>query len=320
MMIGSTIIKMRYEEQEELIKEQSQEIAELKAMVQSLMLRISELEHNKNSKNSATRPSEDPNRKKHIKSLREKSDKKPGGQLGHKGHTKKMIDTPNEIIDHKPQYCEHCSHPLSGKIELARRKQVVDIPPIEVICTEHSVYSGICACCQKKTTSPFPEGVKGNVSYGPNIEALTLYMNVRQYMPYEGMQELFRQVFHVDISQGRLVNFIKRAALKAAPVYEHIHIKLLIEQSKCVGSDETGCAVNGQRHWYWTWQNEEMTYIVASPTRGFATVEQELPRGLPNTILVSDCLAPQLKQSCKAHQICIAHLYRDLNFLIEKEM
>jgi transposase len=317
MMIEFTIIQMTHEQKDQIILELSNELKELKALVQIQMLRISELEHKKNSKNSSI-PSSQDNTRRRQKSLREKSDKQIGGQFGHKGRTKKMIANPAYEIEHKPNFCCHCRTGLQSSLKLEGRRQVIDIPPIKAEYTEHRIYSCVCQNCGEKTTTTFPEGIKGNVSYGPNIEAMAVYMNVRQYMPYQRLQEFFKQLLDIQISQGTFVSFIKRAAKKALPAYDQI--KRLIEQSSCVGSDETGCTVNGHTHWYWTWQNEKLTYIVASDSRGFATVQREFPQGLPNSILVSDCLAAQLKQDCKAHQICIAHLYRDLNYLIEKKM
>ena len=308
---------MTLQELERIVKEQSQRIAMQKALIETLMSRISELEHKKNSKNSSVSPSQDPNRKRQ-KSLRNKSGKKPGGQRGHKGSTKKMVSNPDQVVDHKPEYCRNCRSRLEGSLQLQGRRQVIDIPPIKPEYTEHRIYSSVCQCCAHKTSSEYPQEVKGNVSYGPNIEALAVYLSVRQYMPYGRLQEYFDQVLGIQISQGTLVNMIARAANKSKGIYQRI--KDEVKSAKWIGSDETGCTVNGKTHWYWTWQNDDVTFITASDTRGFATVEKHFPDGLKDTILVSDCLAAQLKQDCKAHQICIAHLYRDLNYLIEKDM
>jgi len=308
---------MTHEEKDRIIESQRQRITSLESALDSLMGRISELEHKKSSKNSSIPPSRDPHRKRQ-KSLREKSGKKPGGQKDHQGRTKKMVTCPDQVVDHKPQYCQHCSNILDEELNLIGRRQVIDIPPIKPIITEHRIYAGHCNSCGQKSACAYPQGVKGNVSYGPHIEALAVYLNVRQYMPYQRMSEYFNQILGIDISQGTLVNLIRRSAEKAQPIYQSI--KERVSKAVWLGSDETGCKVNGQTHWYWTWQNEELTYITASHTRGFATVEEQFPDGLKDSILVSDCLAAQLKQDCKAHQICIAHLYRDLNYLIEKDM
>lgn len=48
-------------------------------------------------------------------------------------------------------------------------------------------------------------------------------------------------------------------------------------------------------------------------------IETTFPDGLPNSIVCSDRLAAQLSTVSKGSQICLVHLLRDLNFLIEKE-
>ena len=50
----------------------------------------------KNSQNSSLPPSRDPH--KRTKSLREKSGRKPGGQVGHKGATRELVEEPDHTI------------------------------------------------------------------------------------------------------------------------------------------------------------------------------------------------------------------------------
>ena len=59
------------------------------------------------------------------------------------------------------------------------------------------------------------------------------------------------------------------------------------------------------------------TFITVDPSRGYKHIEQLFPNGLTNSILVSDCWAAQLKTPAVGHQLCIAHLQRELNFFIE---
>jgi transposase len=106
---------------------------------------------------------------------------------------------------------------------------------------------------------------------------------------------------------------VLRFAEKATPGYQQI--KNSIEQAGYVGADETGVKVNGLKHWYWTWQNKAFTYIVHSTSRGYDTIESNFPNGLPNAVLVHDRWAAQLKCPAKEHQICLAHLLRDLNYI-----
>jgi transposase len=98
-------------------------------------------------------------------------------------------------------------------------------------------------------------------------------------------------------------------------MYEQI--KREIEQSDIVGGDETGVKVNGNKWWFWTWQNTRNTFIVASDNRAWQTIEQHFPDGFAKAHLVSDCYSAHLKTPALAHQLCTSHLMRDLNYLIE---
>ncbi|TDI64596.1 MAG: hypothetical protein E2O88_11215 [Bacteroidetes bacterium] len=56
--------------------------------------------------------------------------------------------------------------------------------------------------------------------------------------------------------------------------------------------------------------------MTLDPSRGFKSIKQLFPDGLTNSILVSDCWAAQLKTPAAGHQLCIAHLQRELNYFI----
>ena len=73
-----------------------------------------------------------------------------------------------------------------------------------------------------------------------------------------------------------------------------------------------------KKGWFWTWQKRLLTYIVFSKNRGFATIEDHFLRGFPDAVLLYDCWASHFKTICKTHQICIAHLLRELVFFEEK--
>lgn len=292
----------------------------LEKQVETLNLKVAELQEEnqilkvkKNSSNSSIAPSTDiakPNQ-----SLRQKSNLKKGGQVGHKGHTLEINSKPDEIISHIPTFCNCCGFNLSSLPEsLIECRQVIDLPIIKPICTEHQSYAKICQCgmvCKGK----FPALINAPIQYGQNIESLAAYFSVRQYMPYQRMQECFSDVFGVSICQSSLVNSISRFAQKALPIYEKI--KAEIQTAQVVGADETGAKVNGKKGWYFTWQNVKYTFISFSFSRGFDTIEALFADGFKKSVMVTDCWAAQLKVASKAHQICLAHLMSELNFFID---
>ena len=269
----------------------------------------------KDSHNSHIPPSSDIGRK--TSSLRPSSDRKAGGQPGHKGSTLKMTNTPDNTAPLVPAYCSNCAAELdASKAILQGRRQVIDIPPIEAKVTEYQVFGIVCKCGHHQVES-FPPGVDNHVQYGPNIRALAVYHNVYQYVPFKRLQDFFSQVCNLSLSVGTLENMVAGMAHKARPIWEGFRQKL--EQSKAVGSDETSARVNGKKQWVWVWQSSIITFLAISVSRGSSVVEYLFPKGFPYSALVSDRWKAHIKTVAKIHQICLAHLLRELIYLIELE-
>ena len=119
----------------------------------------------------------------------------------------------------------------------------------------------------------------------------------------------------LPISTGGINNILQRLAKKALPIYNTIKQKVV--QATCIGADETGVNINGKNHWAWTWQNDTLTYIVCAAGRGFNTIAATFENGLPNAVLIHDRWPCHFLMNAKAHQICTAHLLRDLNYINE---
>jgi transposase len=284
-------------------------------IIEELKARLDLYENKKNSRNSSIPPSHDYSRPQRTKSLRESSGKKQGGQIGHEGKTLLMVENPDEVISHIPQYCTCCGNDLKQiKEEFVERRQEVVLPEIKPIIIEHQVFQRTCSC-GNKIISEFPSGVTPGISYGQNIETLAAYLSARQYIPFHRMSEIFRHVFNLPISDGTLVNAVNRVAQKARPAYELIRKKA--ERSKVNGGDETGMKTNGGKGWFWTIQGTMFTYIMASLNRGAQTLEQHFPNGFAFSILVHDCWRCYFKVAAIAHQICLAHLLREFNHVYE---
>ena len=277
--------------------------------------KVEQISIRKNSSNSSMPPSGDFQRK--TRSLRTPSGLKPGGQPGHKGTTLKMTDSPDHLEPLVPRYCGICAQVLDyNKAELVERRQVVDIPPIKAETTEYRSYSIPC-CCGHLQVAPFPEGVDNHIQYGPNISAITVYHNVYQYIPFKRLQDFFAHICHLPLSIGTLENIVVRMADKARPTWDSFRKPL--EQSKAVGGDETGAKVNGKKQWIWVWQNALITFIAISTSRGSAIIDTLFPNGFPLATLCSDRWKAQIKTIAKNHQLCIAHLLRELEYLIQAE-
>jgi transposase len=92
----------------ELARERG-ENASLRQMVEEVLRRLVEVKGQlaKDRHNSNKPPSSDGLGRKRV-SPRKRSEKKTGGQVGHPGHTLKMVERPDEVVRHRPVVCQHC--------------------------------------------------------------------------------------------------------------------------------------------------------------------------------------------------------------------
>ena len=292
-----------------------QEYNALKEEIRVLREEILLLKNGRNSKTSSTPPSQDIGRS-NRKSLKEPSTRKTGGQPEHKGTNLKMKETPDKIVEHRPDYCNQCGKPLkSDKAIMISRKQEIVLPPIVPQYIEHQSYACTCEACGFVTTTELPEHLKANVQYGMQVSAWVAYLSVRQYMSYERIAEMMRDCFRLPISEGTIDNMLKNLTDKAKYVYEQI--RKGIEQSPVIGGDETGIKINGKKGWLFAFQTPVLTFLAVSLSRGYETITNLFKNGFPISIYITDCWAAQLKVKTMAKQICIAHLLRELNNFID---
>ena len=311
MVSKEELRKLDKEELVDLVYNLSIKVDALTRLVEDLQREINRLKTPKNSGNSSLPPAQDLFRYKN-QSLWGKSEKKSGGQKGHKGETLRMSPTPDKIITHIPDArCPECGRIHGAPGQMVEKRQVIDIPEIQASVLEHQVYQRMCSCGHVSTGN-FPAGVTAPVQYGNNLVALTAYLSSRQYIPYSRLTELLKSMTNLSISEGTVFNLLNKAANMVLPIYEGI--KEEISKASVVGGDETGVKVGKSKFWAWTWQTLLATYIVISKSRGFITVENAFPEGFENATFVSDSLSAQLKTPARGHQLCLAHLLRELNY------
>lgn len=299
-------------------KEQCEYILEnerLKAEIERLKKELEKYQKPpKDSSNSSISSSQEKYEKKYPE--RESTGRKPGGQKGHKGCTKTQIENPDEIKELYPEKCGNCGcNHLFHQRQDIKRRQIFDIPEIKPYVTEYQQIAGICANCGKKNVVDFPENVKSNVQIGLNSLLIMGYLNVQNHLSYERIRQIFKDIFNFEISEGAIDTKIKELEEKLTPTYNNILEAL--NQSKVIGSDETGTRVNKENWQQWVFQNEDLSYFKTDKSRGFDVIE-----GLFGTKFdgdwVSDRLGSQLKIEAN-HQLCSSHLIRDCQYAIDAE-
>lgn len=292
------------------------ELTELRLLVVKLHQEIELLKNGKKSNTSSTPTSHDLSKKNKKNNSRTQSNCKVGGQKGHDGFTLKMTETPDQIIEYIPTYCNTCGEILdTNNAKFETKKQEIILPLIVPQYVEHKSFSCICDKCKHKTISKLPSHLRGNIQYGANIVALVAYLSNRQYVAYERVSEFMKDVLNLHISIGTIRNMLCNITQNAQVVYNKLGS--LIEKSNVVGGDETGINVNGKQGWIWVFQTKLITYLAFSMSRGYNSITNLFKDGLPLSIYVTDCWAAQLKVKTKSKQICTAHLLRELSNFID---
>ncbi len=269
------------------------------------------------SKNSSVPPSKNPLDTPKTQSLREKSGKKSGGQMGHVGVTKEWCDTPDSVEGMQaPAICPSCGKNIEDLPQYeGERRQVIDIPAVVVpIVKEYVVMRRKCTC-GKCAKGEFPKEVNGTVCFGHNINATVAYLSTLQNVPFARLTHLMEFLFGVKMSQGSISKILKRMHKKA-----QLPLKIIrktIEKSAVVGADESGAKIDGKNHWIWTFQTDIASYLAIDKSRGGKVVNEHFPNGFPDATLVSDRLALYFNVVARDHQICLAHLLRNTIYIDE---
>jgi transposase len=125
-----------------------------------------------------------------------------------------------------------------------------------------------------------------------------------------------RDLWHLEFSQGALVNALRRAAQRLRP--QAAAIGEQVRASPVIGSDETSARVDGRTHWQWVFQTPTASYHVIASRRNGEVVQEFLGDARPDT-WVSDLWKPQLGAPAARHQICLAHQLRELQYVVDRE-
>lgn len=269
-----------------------------------------------NSSNSSRPPSTDRPEQPKPKSLRKKSGRKPGGQPGHPGRTLQLSDTPKHIEVHPLLECE-CGQDLSQQPAIDfQRRQVFDLPTLELECTEHRAEIKECPCCQASCTAPFPADLKAPVQYGKNLRALLAYFYDIQEGASLRISEMCAQMFGYAVSEATLQS-ARQEQYDALEPFENRLVEIL-PQEPILHADETSVPINKVKHWLHVLCTPLLTFFAIHLSRGKEAIEAIgiIPKF--TGWLMHDFLSSYLNFENCLHTFCKSHLMRELVFLFEQ--
>ncbi len=273
-----------------------------------------------NSENSSKPPSSDglnkppagKTKERRTTSLREKSDRKPGGQKGHKGETLRQVADPDTTADHFPEACRHCGSSLSAAMASGYcARQDFDLPePRPLVVTEHRAHHCRCARCGGQTRACFPAGVKAPVQYGARITAMVVYLLHYQLLPEDRLAALMKDLFGVALVPATIARMGQNCVGRVQGVVDKI--RDLVKTAPVKHMDETGFRVGGRTQWLHIASTALLTFYRVSAKRGSLL-------GDVTGIVVHDHWKPYFTMQGVLHALCNAHHLRELKALIEIE-
>lgn len=272
----------------------------------------------KDSGNSSTPPSKERMKDEIIRrteTLRRPSGKKPGGQEGHKGHRLSCVATPDEVVDDAPSYCTNCGGPLAdAERVLDHVTQVVSIPELKPVVKEIRHYVMVCRSCGERIRTA-PRRRSNDVVYDASVKSLVVYLSVVQFLPYGRIAGFLHDVLGLSPSEGSLVNWVNEAKRNAQPVVDKI--KEYIMSSSIVGFDESGCYCNRRLDWAWIAQTVYYTLLFRARGRGAKVLADRFGDSVERMVAVTDRHSAYFALHFLNHQVCLAHLLRELQYLSE---
>ena len=283
--------------------------------IAALMARVAELERRLglNSSNSGKPPSSDGMKKPaRVASLRERLNKKPGGQKGHEGETLRQSADPDAIVDHFPSICSGCGGALTrGMAHDHAARQVHDLPePRPLVVTEHRAHVCQCAGCGARTRGAFPDGVNAPVQYGARIAAFAIYLTHQQMLPQKRLVALMADLFGVRIAAATIEGMSRACAARLKGFSETV--RGLVAGAPVKHMDETGFRIGGKTQWLHVSCTVMLTFYRTCAKRG------SLLAGVAG-IVVHDHWKPYYTMTGVLHALCNAHHLRELKALVDIE-
>jgi transposase len=227
-----------------------------------------------------------------------------------------MVEQPDEVVHHRPTICKQCGEDLNAVAgTIAERRQVLDLPEIRLRAQEHQIEAIRCPRCQESNLGSFPVSVKAPVQYGPNLQALAVYLHQGQLLPTARTCETLAALYGCQISEATVIQWGEVAAERLAPTMERI-AELLVA-SPLQHGDETGIRIYGMLHWLHVNCTRFLTHLAWHESRGKPAMNdigiwpRFAGRGMHDRLASYDAYG-------SAHSLCGAHLLRDCAAVAEQ--
>ena len=272
---------------------------------------------NADSTNSSQPPSADKPWKE--RRSRKPTGRRPGGQPGHKGTTRKPF--PTEDIDRQipvvPEHCGKCHRCLRAQDATGdvRRHQVVEIPPVVAEVFEYVLHEACCPGCGEVTTADLPAGVPAGC-VGPRFQAILALLTGRCRISRREAADVSVALFgeKARISVGTVAALERRTAKALKPAYDEALDA--IQNAEFVHCDETSWRQTNKLAWLWAAVTPMIKVFRVDRRRNREAFRKLLFAFVG--ILITDRFSVYRIHGALMRQLCWAHLKRNFRAIAER--
>lgn len=234
----------------------------------------------------------------------------------------RMPESYRRALPHPADITRRARHALRtcprGHYLIDRKERVFfthDIPAaVAPTITEHTIETGYCAVCKKRVSAiPIPPSP---VVFGEKIRRFVATLSTVHRLSHPQIQSMLALHFNTTVSDGEIAKMIAGEAEKLRPELERLKSSLQLSEIRQI--DETSwqvCLGDGQGKFCWIVSDAlsaKRVYALGR-SRGKGNADDLL--GGNDGVVVSDDYGAY--RTLPNHQLCFAHLARDLRDLAQ---
>ncbi len=269
----NAIMQAKNDKFEQQIKELEEELKTLREEHSELELTNGQLKDNlekitsqlnADSNNSGLPTSKTPigkEKRKPVPNLRQKSDRRKGGQPGHRKN--QLAQSIDELItgyrDHLPEEfneqmqdrelipeilnCPNCGARITDDMLTVREKEEIDFE-IKINRIRHRFYEIVCSHCNMRFKIKIPNQIKEPAQYGPHIKSLICVLLKGGIVSVKRVSLIINSLLKLNISEG----YICKLARQLGEMCEDFSKKVtsLFQFFAIIGWDDTVVRANGK--------------------------------------------------------------------------
>lgn len=238
----------------------------------------------------------------------EGSKRKPGGQPGHRGKTRKGFGRVDRYEVLRPEACPHCqSRSFAQEHEVVSVQQVAQLSerPIEVV--EYQQVRCTCGGCGAVVEAALPPDVIAGQDLGVSLQAMLSWLGVYGHLSYEKQQEWLWEIGGIEIGVGTLVATSGRVSERVKAQVDALG--RWVKGQAHVQVDESPWLVKGVKEWLWAFTGDGFCLFHAADTRSRDELEFVLGQHFAG-VLSSDDFSVYNGYDAASQQKCLAHLLR----------